>query len=511
MAVGYAVTEVVVTPTPADPRAAVTVNGDAVDGGSKALPLAVGSTTTTVAVTAEDGTVGAYTIEWTRAARGDRVEVEADGFRLRCPSRVLEGLEPGCTLTNTNPGSRNWPVVAVLHSSADANRALVTRDSSNADDTAFVRDVRIPGGNKQTGYHFGHGELFSGESRSERLVYGYEKFDWDGSASANQERRVPIEIIDDNQRDAGSKIFHVALAPSGYGGLSGLVDNRAPVVILCAPRLLSATSGDGTLEASWVAPGCDTAPTGYKVQWRSGNESYDASRQADASGLSHTIPSLTNGTEYTVRVLAVRAGADSEPSNELAGTPDSNSSPGSRSPAANSAPVFTSPASFVVEENQALVGALVAWDSDATDVVVDCRIIGGADEALFELRDGDRLFFRSAPDYETPGDLASVDPAGEAGDNRYHLKVTATSGTGARAMSVEQALVVTVTDVRELRALAVTGLASEAVAENSAYSSVPILDGMAIGDVEWTVEGADAGEFGVDGATGELSMAARGL
>ena len=55
--------------------------------------------------------------------------------------------------------------------------------------------------------------------------------------------------------------------------------------------------------------------SGYEVQWKSGGQSYNTSgRQATiTSGLttSHTISSLTNGTEYTVRVRATRTGANS--------------------------------------------------------------------------------------------------------------------------------------------------------------------------------------------------------
>ena len=511
VAVDYKVTDVIVTPTTAHARASVTVNGDGVDSGagSKALPLAVGNTTTTVVVSAENDSVVSYEIAWARADRGEHVEVETEGFRLRCRSWVLEGLDPECDLANTGSDSRNWPVVAVLHSSADDNRALVARDPSNADDDSFVRDLRIAGGNKQAGYNFGYGELFSGESRCERLTYGYEKFDWDGNASANQGRRVPIEVIDDGQRDAGPEVFHVALAPSGYNGLSKLVDNRVPVVILCAPRLLSATPGDQTLEVSWTAPGCDSEPSEYKVQWRSGGEAYDASRQASVSSLSHAIPSLTNGTEYSVRVIAVRTDRDSEPSNEATATPDASPSSGSGSPEANSPPAFSSPSSFSVAENQLAIGTLTAWDSDALDVVVDCQVTGGADAALFAIQDGDRLVFRTAQDYEAPADVASTDPPGEAGDNRYHLVVSATSGTGTRAMTVEQALVVTVTDVQEERTLSITGLSSDTVAENNAYSASPTLEGTPIGNARWTLEGADGADFGIDSASGSLSMAAR--
>ena len=286
VAVGYEVTEVIVKPSANHARAAVSVNGDAIDTGSgiKALALGVGSTTTTIEVIAEDGSVRNYEIEWTRAARPEHVEVQADGFRLRCRSWVLEGTGPDCDLTNGNSSTKDWPVVAVLHNSADSNRALVVTDSTITQSASFVQDVRVTGGNKQAGYNYGYGELFSGESRSARLVYGYEKFDWDGRANANQERRIPIEVIDDNHRDTESETFYVALAPSGYSGLSKLVDNRVPVVIVCAPRILSANPGDQTLEVSWAAPGCGTEPTGYKVQWRTGVEAYDPSRQADVSG-----------------------------------------------------------------------------------------------------------------------------------------------------------------------------------------------------------------------------------
>ena len=42
--------------------------------------------------------------------------------------------------------------------------------------------------------------------------------------------------------------------------------------------------------------------TGYKVQWKSGAQSYDASRQ-DTTETRYKIPALMWGTTYTVRVL----------------------------------------------------------------------------------------------------------------------------------------------------------------------------------------------------------------
>ena len=82
-------------------------------------------------------------------------------------------------------------------------------------------------------------------------------------------------------------------------------------------------SGNAQLVVGWAA--VDNA-TGYLVQWKSGGEAYNTGdRQATiASGstTSHTIPDLTNDTEYTVRVTATRTGAnDGPPSAEETGTP----------------------------------------------------------------------------------------------------------------------------------------------------------------------------------------------
>ena len=66
--------------------------------------------------------------------------------------------------------------------------------------------------------------------------------------------------------------------------------------------------------------------TGYTVQWRSGGPGYTTGdRQATVtpgSTTRHTIDSLTNGTTYTVLVIATRSGAiDGPPSAEMTGPP----------------------------------------------------------------------------------------------------------------------------------------------------------------------------------------------
>ena len=76
------------------------------------------------------------------------------------------------------------------------------------------------------------------------------------------------------------------------------------------------------LDVSWTAA---SNADGYKVQWKSGAEEYDGSREAvlvDSDTVSYTITGLTGGTEYSVRVIATRTNADDgAPSSEVTGVP----------------------------------------------------------------------------------------------------------------------------------------------------------------------------------------------
>ena len=86
------------------------------------------------------------------------------------------------------------------------------------------------------------------------------------------------------------------------------------------------TSGVEQLEVSWTAV---EFARGYKVQWKSGTEEYDETRQAVITGgdtVSHMITGLAAGTEYAVRVIATKEHADDgAPSAEATGTPKASS------------------------------------------------------------------------------------------------------------------------------------------------------------------------------------------
>ena len=94
-----------------------------------------------------------------------------------------------------------------------------------------------------------------------------------------------------------------------------------------APTGVTVTSGtsvgSGKLKVSWTTPtnNSGAAITGYKIQWKSGTQEFSSSRQRTDTASPYTITGLTNGTAYTVRVLAVNSVGDSAASNTATGTP----------------------------------------------------------------------------------------------------------------------------------------------------------------------------------------------
>ena len=93
-----------------------------------------------------------------------------------------------------------------------------------------------------------------------------------------------------------------------------------------ARNLFIALESDGSLLIAWDPPQNDggSAITGYTVQWKSGSQNFgDPSREhtTGASASTYAITGLTNGTEYTVRVIAVNTVGDGPPSDTTTGTP----------------------------------------------------------------------------------------------------------------------------------------------------------------------------------------------
>ena len=93
-----------------------------------------------------------------------------------------------------------------------------------------------------------------------------------------------------------------------------------------APANVSATGvGNGKLTVSWQEPPDDGGSpiTGYKVQWKSGLQEYESSRQAVVTNLSdlrRTISGLTNDVSHSIRMLAYNYNGDGA-STEVTATP----------------------------------------------------------------------------------------------------------------------------------------------------------------------------------------------
>ena len=128
---------------------------------------------------------------------------------------------------------------------------------------------------------------------------------------------------------------------------------------------MNVAPSNGALSVRWTAV---SDATGYKVRWKSGGENYNAGREASITSGStnnYTISGLNNGTQYLVRVIATKTGAnDGPPSLETSGTP---------SPIPPS--VTFGPGSFTASENGATAKVTVELSVPAADdVTIPLRV-----------------------------------------------------------------------------------------------------------------------------------------
>ncbi len=128
---------------------------------------------------------------------------------------------------------------------------------------------------------------------------------------------------------------------------------------------VSTQRGDARLAVSWSAPANNGAAiTGYVVQWKSGAQVYGTSRQATASGTTHTLSGLTNGTAYQVRVAARNAAGQGDWSDDASGTPAAApGTPGGVSVARGGSGELSVSWSVPANNGAAITGYVVQWKS----------------------------------------------------------------------------------------------------------------------------------------------------
>lgn len=176
-------------------------------------------------------------------------------------------------------------------------------------------------------------------------------------------------VIDGDAASCG----HSAVSSTGVTITPTPVD---PDVRPAAPAAPTVTAGPYALTVTWSEV---RLATSYKVQWKTGDQDFDSTRQAVVSGTSWMIPGLEAGTEYTVRVIATRTTAgDGPPSQVATGTPTADEV------------VLNAPGSSLVVVPRFLLywrgnfGALQAsWfpagaDTTLREIRIDSTLFGGA-------------------------------------------------------------------------------------------------------------------------------------
>ena len=184
--------------------------------------------------------------------------------------------------------------------------------------------------------------------------------------------------------------------------------------------------------------GTKTLVFGYTVQ--AGDEDDNGIYVGDGDD---TLVGDRGGNPQSGTITLVANGDEVDLTHDEVGRLSGHKVDGSLTPPANEAPVITTASPVAVAENETAVATLAATDAD--DDPITWSKTGGADAGRFALTDAGVLTFEAAPDYESPADVASADPANDASNNEYVVFVTARDG----ADFTELELVVQVTNANE--------------------------------------------------------------
>ena len=284
--------------------------------------------------------------------------------------------------------------------------------------------LRVGTRNRTAGYDSGTGTA--------SLVFAYEVADGDEDTGGVSIEAGRIALNGGTIEDAANnpaELAHESVATQA----GHKVDGVRPAFVSAAVdgASLTLTYGEALDGGSRPAPGDFTVQVG------------GTGRSVSGVSISDAVVTLTLNPEVEHGDTGIRVSytPGTNPLRDAVGNDAlglSNRSLTNTTGAPNTAPQITSPSSFDVPENQAMVRRLAARDTDPGDEVTGWAIVGGTDRGQFAITsDTGDLSFRTAPDFEAPG------------DNAYEVTVEVRSGAGARELEAEQTFTLTVTDERE--------------------------------------------------------------
>ncbi len=204
-------------------------------------------------------------------------------------------------------------------------------------------------------------------------------------------------------------VVRVAAVNAAGAGPWSVEAEGSPVGTPDAPQVVSTEPGDRSVTIEWSPPTDDgsSAITGYKVQWRSGTQEYSSSRQrgvaADVS--EYEVTGLVNGTEYEVRVVAVNAVGDGEPSMGASATPATTPGP---------------PRTVLVARGDA--SGTVAWSSPSA--------AGGKPVTGYVVQWSDDEFDQSVNEAQVAADVSEYEISGLVNGTEYEVRVVAVNAVG---------------------------------------------------------------------------------
>ncbi len=275
---------ITLTATKNDDGATVMISGDTdtTTPGTASVALSEGANTITITVTAEDGlTTRTYTITVARAASAPTAD-------------------PGAVWTANLTVAVNGTVVG--YNKTAGTGALAPRLLMVGDNTFTVTQVEY-------------------NALSSSLPIGFEEW-FILNALAYLARWGVVLHLGDVVLDFRDGFPSVFVLDWEFGDvvLLKLFTNTPDKV-----TGVQVTTGNKQLDVEWKKP---RAAEGYKVQWKSGSQTFaDAATGgreatiADEDITTYTIPNLTNGTEYMIHVIATNDAGDGDPSDVQSGIP----------------------------------------------------------------------------------------------------------------------------------------------------------------------------------------------